>query len=426
MTPRMSRRRLVQSTGAAAAIAGTCFSVPTARAQDVELLYLNQSRGQAGAMEALAERYTEETGVKVTVDTPGPADYPAKLQALSQGDAMPDTYYGLGDTDMAPYYKAGWAMDLTAELEAGWQDNFAPIVLDLLRWEEGNQFEVPAGVYRAPWEVSAYALIANPALFSEAGVDISQPPATTGELLDALLQLKEADIGPFQVAAEFIPNFLRHQASNWLTDEEITATFEGSASWKADGWRQAVQLFADMGGAGVLFNDALSSPNPEVEQSFFNIQELACFYSGTFSVGVQRATAPSFTDYVTFPFPKADDGKLDPRTPGGPGKSGVVNPRGPNADEALKFIKWMTEPAQERTLLEMVPLVPANPAALEGIEITPDLAGFAALVNQIQKVPTPVLSEVNEAFIKGVQSLLLGEASVDDVLDAAEQAQERG
>lgn len=103
MTPRMSRRRLVQSTGAAAAIAGTCFSVPTARAQDVELLYLNQSRGQAGAMEALAERYTEETGIKVTVDTPGPADYPAKLQALSQGDSMPDTYYGLGDTDMAPY-----------------------------------------------------------------------------------------------------------------------------------------------------------------------------------------------------------------------------------------------------------------------------------------------------------------------------------
>lgn len=426
MTPRMSRRRLMQSTGAAAALAGTGFTVPAVSAQDIELLYLNHSRGQAGAMEALAERYTEETGIKVTIDTPGPADYRAKLQALSQGDAMPDTYYGLGDTDMAPYYKAGWAMDLTAELEAGWQDNFAPIVLDLLRWEEGNQFGVPAGVYRAPWEVSAYALIANPALFSEAGVDITQPPATTGELLDALLQLKKADIGPFQVAAEFIPTLLRHQASNWLTDEEIDATFRGSASWKADGWRQAVQLFADMGEAGVLFNDALSSPNPEVEQSFFNIQELACFYSGTFSVGVQRATAPSFTDYVTFPFPKADDGKLDPRTPGGPAKSGVVNPRGPNADEALKFIKWMTEPEQERTLLEMVPLVPANPAALEGIEIAPDLAGFASLVDQIQKVPAPVLSEVNEAFIKGVQSLLLGEASVDDVLDAAEQAQERG
>src|SRR5687767_8300781 len=40
-----------------------------------ELVYLNQSRGQAKAMEALAERYTQQTGTKVTIDSPGPTDY---------------------------------------------------------------------------------------------------------------------------------------------------------------------------------------------------------------------------------------------------------------------------------------------------------------------------------------------------------------
>ena len=426
MTAEMTRRALLRSTAAAAAVAGIGSVTSTTSAQDTELVYLNQSRGQAEAMEALAERYQEEAGITVTIDTPGPADYPAKLQALSQGDAMPDTYYGLSDTAMAPYYKAGWAMDLTPELDAGWGENFTPIVLDLLRWDADNQFEVPPGIYRAPWEVSAYALIANPALFSEAGLDATQPPATMGEFLEALRQIKDAGIGPFQLAAEFIPNLVRHHASNWLSDEEIDATFAGNASWQEEGWRQAVQLFADMGEAGVLFNDALSSPNPDVEQSFFNIQELACFYTGTFSIGVQRATAPSFEDYVTFPLPKSEEGRLEPRTPGGPGKSGVVNPRSPNAEEALKFIKWMTEPAQEQTLMDMVPLVPANPAALEGVEISDQLAGFAALVDQVQKVPTPTLSEVNEAFTKGVQSLLLGEKSVDQVLEDVQQAQERG
>src|SRR5262245_37368194 len=51
------------------------------KAGSTELVYLNQSRGQFKAMETLAARYTEQTGVKVTIDSPGPTDYPQKLQA---------------------------------------------------------------------------------------------------------------------------------------------------------------------------------------------------------------------------------------------------------------------------------------------------------------------------------------------------------
>ena len=48
---------------------------PTAAEEDIELTVLNQSRGQEAALNQLAEQYTEETGVKVTIDSPGPADY---------------------------------------------------------------------------------------------------------------------------------------------------------------------------------------------------------------------------------------------------------------------------------------------------------------------------------------------------------------
>src|SRR4051794_8365825 len=92
----------------AAAPAATTAAAPAAAAKagGGELVYLNQSRGQFKAMEALAARYTEQTGTKVTIDSPGPTDYPQKLQAAVNAGNLADTYYALGAADMAPYFKA--------------------------------------------------------------------------------------------------------------------------------------------------------------------------------------------------------------------------------------------------------------------------------------------------------------------------------
>src|SRR5688572_27852217 len=60
-------------TTAAATGAGAAASKS---ASGAEIVYLNQSRGQAKAMGMLAEQYTQKTGVKVTIDSPGPIDYP--------------------------------------------------------------------------------------------------------------------------------------------------------------------------------------------------------------------------------------------------------------------------------------------------------------------------------------------------------------
>ena len=70
----------------------------------------------------------------------------------------------------------------------------------------------------------------------------------------------------------------------------------------------------------------------------------------------------------------ADAATMAPRTLGGPGKNGVVNPKGKNVDESLKYIKWLTEKEQEQTFMEMVPLVPTNPAALDPAKISPQIA----------------------------------------------------
>lgn len=419
-----------QSTSAtatpAASSAGAAAQPSTGAAAGTELLFLNQSRGEVAALKTLTENYQKQTGVKVTVDSPGPSDYPKKLQASSQANNMPDLYTGVGAADFVPYLKAGWAMDLTAELAAGWNKNFSPGLLKTLTWAPDNVQGVTPGIYVAPVEVGAYAVLFNPEHFKKGGVDTATPPATMTAMIDQLKKVKGAGIAPFQMASEFTPTFIQAYASNWLTDEEIGATFAGKAPWKADGWRQSLQLFADLRDAGVIANNALptgATTNPDVEKAFFNVRDLGSFFTGVFSVGVQRTTASDFTAFSSFPLPKASDGKIAPRTIGGPSRTKAVNPKGKHAAESLKFLKWLTEPTQEQIYMDMVPLLPANPAALDPKKISPQIAGFASLVDKLQVVPTPMSKQVNEALMKGAQSIVLKERTVDQVLDDVEAAQ---
>ncbi len=408
-----------ESKPAAPAAAG---AAPKA-AGAAEIVYLNQSRGQFKAMTTLAEKYTQQFGTKVEIDSPGPVDYPKKLQAASQAGNMPDAYYAIGAADMAPYYKAGFALNLKPEMDKGWKNNFQPVILELLEWRDGNAFGVPPGIYHAAWEAISFAVLYNPALFEKAKLDPKKPPTTTPEFMEALKTLKGAGLGGFAVADTNIPQFLQTYASNWLTDEEIDATFAGKAPWKSDAWAKSVKLFADMGEAGFVFNNTLNTNNPDLEKSFFNVNELATFYTGVYSIPVQVTTAPEFTAYTAFPVPKAPDAKQTIRSQGGPGKNGVVNPKGKFVDETLKYVRWLTDKEQQQLFMAEVPLVPTNPAALDPSKISPQLAVFAAELDRLQKVSTPRTGPVNEALIKGVQSLLLKQKTADQVLEDADKAQ---
>jgi raffinose/stachyose/melibiose transport system substrate-binding protein len=124
--------------------------------------------------------------------------------------------------------------------------------------------------------------------------------------------------------------------------------------------------------------------------------------------------------------PKADDAKIEPRAVGGYGKNGVVNAKGTHVAESLAFVKWLTDVPQAQFFRNEVPLVPANPAALDPKQLSPQLVGFAALVDKMQVVPTPLTAAVNEALVRGSQSFVLKEKSIDQVLDEADQAQKAG
>ncbi|OJV92948.1 MAG: hypothetical protein BGO39_03250 [Chloroflexi bacterium 54-19] len=419
------------AAGAATTAATTAASATTAAANvapnGIKLVLLNQSRGQAAALEALAKTYLAQTGVEVTINTAGPTDYLQKLQASSQSGDMPDMYSALAKyNDMAPYYKAGWAMNLQPEMDKGWSKNFSSSVLKQITWKEGNPQGLQPGIYGAPWEINTYAVLGNPTIFKKAGLDLSTPPATMPEFIDQLKKINNSKSAPFLLASSNTALFIQHYVSNFLTDDEISQTFGGKLPWKSDAWRNALQLIVDLRDAGAIANNALptgSSDNATGEKEFFNVQDLATYYDSAVSISVAKTTAPDFTTFISFPLPKAGNGKLEPRSVGGFGRGMAINPKGKHPDEALKFIKWMTDPAQEKQMFDTVPLLPANPNALDTSKLSPQVTGFSSLVDKTQVISNPLKAQVNEAMQKGIQSLVLKEKSVDQVLDDLEAAQ---
>lgn len=391
---------------------------PTA-AEDIELTFLNQSRGQEAALTQLAEQYTEETGVTVTIDSPGPADYLPKLQARAQSGDMPDIYSSFSATDMAPFYKAGWAMDLTGELEAGWSEDFSPEVIEMSTFEEGNNLDVPAGIYSVHWETQTYGMMVNPALTEMTADDA---PATIEDFIDA----NEGD-GNFSVAASLTPQLMQGLASNWLTDEEIAATFNGEESWDSEGWRNAFQFLVDAKESGVIANGTLpggQDDNPSVETAFFT-QTLGSAFDASPGVSVGFRTNPEFTDYFSIGILGAEDAPLEPRSPGIPGKGAVINPKGEHPEAALDFVKWLTEPEQQQVFAEVGLILPSNPELLASGDVPEQLGGFAAGVESLQVMSTTFTTDVKTAIVAEAQRLVLGETTVDDALAAIQAAQDR-
>ncbi|MEV0350050.1 ABC transporter substrate-binding protein [Nonomuraea sp. NPDC050680] len=422
---RGASRRAIIAAGSLAmvgalALAG-CSSAEKSATGDAGLTFMNQSRGQEAALTQLAAQYTKKTGVKITIDTPGPVDYLPKLQAKAQSRSMPDIYSSFDATQMAPFYKAGWAMDLSSQLTAGWSKNFSPAVLKMSTFKEGNNLGVKPGVYAVHWETQTYGFLINPAL---TGISAKKPPATTAAFIDALAA---SDGGKFSVAASQTPNIIQALASNWLTDAEIEATLNGKSTWKQDGWRNAFQFLVDLKKTGVIANNSIpggQDDHPNVESSFFT-KKMGAIFDASPGVSVGLRTNPEFEDYFSTGLPKAPGSVHEPRSPGIPGKGAVINPRGEHPEQALAFVKWLTEPAQQSVFAKVARILPSNPELLAGADIPGQLAGFAAGVKGMQVMSTTFKPDVITAIRAESQRLVLGETTVDDVLAKIQAAQDR-
>jgi ABC-type glycerol-3-phosphate transport system substrate-binding protein len=111
---------------------------------------------------------------------------------------------------------------------------------------------------------------------------------------------------------------------------------------------------------------------------------------------------------------------------GGAGTSFMVNNHPIRREAATRFLRWLTAPEQQAYLAQETHNLPSNKASLT--QISPILSQFADDVENTTHpnvYPAHEKPSVTEAFNKGIQSILIGEKTPEQVAQEVQKVKEK-
>ncbi len=379
----------------------------------------------------LAKRYTEKTGIKIEFDLYAPSDaYSQKVRAAAQGTNLPDIFGILGEKrDFASFIKAGHVLNLTPyvdEMLGIWRNKFFAKALAVNEFPDGNIYSVSPGIYGVPIDIMTIEMLYNKDLFKELGLNPNRPPATFQEFLDIGAKIKAKNMqGLVSGWGEvwMIDCFANNYAFNIMGKDKVLATIKGEVPYTDPDWIKVLTLFKEMQQSGVLVKGIVTMVNKTAEQLFAN-QKAVFAFNGSWCVNVYKGMNPNLNYAAMLP-PKASE--IYPMAIwGGAGSSFMVNARSKHKDEAVKFLRWLTDRDQQAYLAEVTSNLPANKECLG--KISPILAQFAEDMELTTHPNVWGVSEfplVIETLDRGIQLIIIGEKTPEQVATEVQKVKER-
>ena len=367
----------------------------------------------------LALEYQKETGIEVSVQLFAPSDsYSQKVIAAAQANVLPDIY-GILDKKsiVADFVKAGLVADLTDAMEAdngSWKNSLFDKALADKRFDAGNIYGVKPGIYGVPIDVSNQQILYNKKLLSKAG--IKNPPLTFNEFIKDSQALKRVGIVPFVSGwgeLWLLDCFASNYAFNIMGEEKIFATYRGEVKYTDPDWIKVFNVFAELRDKGVFIDGIVTKGNKYAEQDFA-LERAAFAFNGSWCVNVYHDMNPDL-DFGVIPPPAISTGH-PLKIWGSAGSSFVVNGTSSNKTKAIAFLKWLTAKDQQALLARETNNLPSNKEAL--LDVSPILEEFAKGMDQSTHPNIWPLNEdpsVSEAFDKGIQDIIIGEKTPQEV-----------
>ncbi|MCM8781285.1 MAG: extracellular solute-binding protein [Candidatus Omnitrophica bacterium] len=383
------------------------------------------------AFEELAKRYQAISGVKVNFELYAPSEaYAQKVRAAAQGVNLPDIFGVLGEKkDFASFVKAGHILDLTRymqESQGEWKSRFLPKAIRINEFSEENSYGVKPGIYGVPIDVVTIQMLYNKNLFRQLGLDPQIPPQSFDEFLHIGKMVKEANLqGLVSGWAEvwMIDCLAKNYAFNIMGEEKVFATIRGDVPYTDPDWIKVLSLFERMRDAGVLASGIVTMVNKTAEQLFANEKAVFAF-NGSWCVNVYKGMNPNLDYAVMLPPKISDDHPM--RIWGGAGSSFVVNARSKNREEAIRFLKWLTDRQQQAYLVEVTHNLPAHKDCLSQIpEILRQFADDMEITTHPNAWDVSESHRVIETFSKGIQSIIIGEKTPFQVADETQEIKRR-
>lgn len=383
------------------------------------------------AFAELAKKYEAQSGIKINFELYAPSDaYSQKVRAAAQGDNLPDIFGILGEKrDFSSFIKAGYILELTPymlEDNAKWKSGFFAKALAVNEFSEKNSYGIKPGIYGAPIDIMTIQMLYNKSLFRQMGINPNRPPQSFQEFLEIGKKIKAAGLqGLVSGWGEIwmIDCLANNYAFNIMGKEKVIATIKGEVPYTDPDWVRVLSLFKDMQNSGLLASGVVTMVNKTAEQLFANEKAVFAF-NGSWCVNVYKGMNPRL-DYAAFLPPPASD-KFPMAIWGGAGSSFMVNARSGNKEEAVKFLRWLTEAPQQAYLAEATNNLPANRESVN--KISDVMASFAKAMENATHPNVWGISEfspVIEAFDKGIQSIIIGEKTPEQVAAEVQKIKER-
>ncbi|MDP2937825.1 MAG: extracellular solute-binding protein, partial [Candidatus Omnitrophota bacterium] len=395
------------------------------------------------AFQELAKRYEAKTGIKVDFQLYAPSEaYSQKVHAAAQGQNLPDIFGILAEMrDFASFIKAGHILDLTPYMDADlgkWHNSFFSKALAVNKFSEGNSYGIKPGIYGAPIDIMTIQMLYNKDLLKELGLDPNMPPRSFQEFLDIGKKISATNRGGSASGGKqanmqglvsgwgeiwMIDCLANNYAFNIMGQDKVLATIKGEVPYTDPDWIKVLTLFKEMQDSGVLASGLVTMVNKTAEQLFANGKAVFAF-NGSWCVNVYKGMNPNLNYGAMLP-PQASD-KYPMAIWGGAGSSFMVNARSKNKEMTVRFLQWLTDRDQQAYLAQATNNLPANKDSLS--KIPGILAQFADDMEHTTHPSTWGISEspkVIEAFDKGIQSIIIGEKSPEQVAQETQKIKEK-
>lgn len=384
------------------------------------------------AFQKLAAQYKQETGKDVQFQLYAPSDvYSQKVRVGAQTNSLPDVYGVLGDArDLASFIEAGHVENLTAALgdsSGSWKSNFYDEALNTTYFKPGNSFQVIEGYYGVPVDVTTIPMIYNKRLFKNAGLNPENPPKTWDEFIAAGNALKKSGVTGFVSGwAEtwLIYSLVTDMAHNLMGEAKVMDTFAGKVPYTDPDWVGVLSAFEKLQKAGFADPSLVTLGNKAAEQAFSQ-ERSGMTFNGSWAVNVYAGMNDKL-DYAPFHPPQLGD-KFPQTVWGGAGTVFVVNAKSESKQNAIDFLKWLSDKKQASFLMaETKNLSAVKDVSGEGV--SPVLGKFASLMQNSIHPNRFAVSEdpkVQEAMTKGIQSILISEKTPAQVAAEVQKAKEK-
>ncbi len=382
------------------------FSVMVAQANDQDDFYAQ-----------ILEQYSEETGVEVEV-IPYPSDaynnqVTTQLQAGNAADMM----------ILAP--GTGQPISVITLADAGFLEPLDETSAGLIPAGAEAEVQIDGETYAQPTALTPVGMVFNVTAADESGV--SEYPATYEELLDACTTARDGGKS-FTVLAGGIPfntglfsmlvSATRVYAEDPDWNEQRGA---GDVTFADSGWREVLEDVVEMNESGCFQDGAAGGTFDSITQGLGGGTSLTAAVPGSAAASINQATGAELNVQA---FPPAEGQEAFTVT--GANYAWGINA---SSDDDVKasaqaFLDWVAQPENAQAYAELsgsVPITGIDPETLlpQYAPIGELLASgsYAGLPNATW--PNP---KVYEALGTGVQGLLTGQKTVDQVLDEMDAA----